>query len=128
MPDAQAGRVPELLCDAATLVERGDAVLFEVLEHGQRTPAFALRVDGQVHAYLNRCAHVPVEMDWQPGRFWDADKAYLVCAVHGALYHPATGQCVSGPCPGKRLQALDAREHEGRVYWYPSQRFQPVPA
>ena len=35
----------------------------------QPARAFALRFDGRVVAYLNRCAHVPTEMDWQPGQF-----------------------------------------------------------
>jgi hypothetical protein len=37
--------------------------------------AFALRFDGRVVAYLNRCAHVPTEMDWQPGEFLDMPTA-----------------------------------------------------
>ena len=28
-------------------------------------------IDGVVRAYLNRCAHVPVELDWVEGEFFD---------------------------------------------------------
>ena len=60
---------PRALCPAADLVERGKAVLFDVLLWGQPARAFAMRFDGALVAYVNRCAHVPVEMDWQPGEF-----------------------------------------------------------
>ncbi len=117
---------PQYLCEAAALLEGGDAVLFEVLEWGRSAPAFALRFDKVAVAYLNRCAHVPAEMDWQPGKFWDMDKRFIICSVHGALYDPPNGLCVSGPCRGAHLQAIQLDEKDGRVYWYPSERFQPL--
>jgi phosphoglycolate phosphatase len=76
---------------------------------------FVVRADGQAYAYVNRCAHVAVELDWQPGHFFDDQGQYLVCATHGALYEASTGSCVGGPCRGQRLIALDVREHNGRV-------------
>lgn len=115
------------LCASADLVERGRAVLFLVSQYGRQVPAFALRFDGRVVAYLNRCAHVPVEMDWQPGEFLDADRRYLICSIHGALYEPAHGGCVAGPCAGSRLTPIDVREVGGQVYWYPSRHIQPLP-
>jgi nitrite reductase/ring-hydroxylating ferredoxin subunit len=58
--------------------------------------AFVLRHDGVLRGYINRCAHVPVEMDWQPGEFLDSDKRFIVCSIHGASYEPAQGRCVGG--------------------------------
>ena len=120
---------PQPLCRPDALAEAGDAVTFEVLdrdEPGRPVPAFAVRFGGQVMAYLNRCAHIPAEMDWVPGKFWDADGRYLICAVHGALYDPPDGRCVSGPCRGARLQSIRVGEVDGQVCWYPDERFQPV--
>lgn len=117
---------PQHLCESAALQEVGDAVTFEVLEWGRAVPAFAVRYDQVALAYLNRCAHVPAEMDWQPGKFWDMDKRFIICSVHGALYDPPNGQCVSGPCPGARLEAIALSEEAGQVYWYPTERFQPL--
>ncbi len=120
---------PQALCASSDLAETGDAACFEVLDlddGGMPAPAFAVRYDGQVVAYLNRCAHIPAEMDWLPGKFWDMDRRYLICAVHGALYDPPQGQCVSGPCTGARLQAIRVKEAGGQVCWYPDNRFQPV--
>jgi nitrite reductase/ring-hydroxylating ferredoxin subunit len=111
---------PQLLCRADELVERGRAVGFDVLLWRQPVRAFALRFDGRVVAYINRCAHVPTELDWQPGEFLDADKRYIVCATHGATYAPASGRCLGGPCGAGRLMAVDVSERAGLVYWYPS--------
>ena len=62
------------LCASSDLQEGGDAVTFDVIEFGRQVQAFALRFDTVAVAYLNRCAHVPAEMDWQPGKFWDLGK------------------------------------------------------
>ena len=117
---------PQYLCNSAALEECGDAVTFEVMEWGQSAPAFAVRYDNVAVAYLNRCAHVPAEMDWQPGKFFDADRRFIICSIHGALYDPPNGQCVIGPCMGARLATIPLQEKDGKVYWYPSERFQPL--
>lgn len=116
------------LCASAALAERGAAVVFNVLEYGRQVSAFALRIDGRAVAYLNRCVHVPVEMDWQPGHFLDADRAFIVCSIHGAAYDPASGRCAGGPCGRGRLTALRVEEADGEVSWYPSRDVGPSPA
>jgi nitrite reductase/ring-hydroxylating ferredoxin subunit len=62
---------------------------------------------------------VPVELDWVPGKFFDDGGLYLICATHGAMYEPDSGQCVGGPCRGARLEPLAVREHEGGVWVAP---------
>ena len=120
-PAALPARGPaQALCASAALVERGKAVLFDVRLWGQPARAFALRFDGRLVAYVNRCAHVPVEMDWQPGEFLDHDKRWIVCSIHGATYEPADGRCVGGPCGRSRLVAVQIDEQDGQACWYPS--------
>ena len=104
-----------MVCPSAALVDRGEGVRFEVVQGGARHPAFAIRFDGRVHAYRNRCAHVAVELDWQPGRFFDADGIVLICSTHGALYDPATGACRGGPCRGAGLEPVPVEEVDGLV-------------
>lgn len=118
---------PLPICTSAELQEAGKAVVFDVLLWRRPARAFALRFDGRAVAYMNRCAHVPTEMDWRAGEFLDADRRFIVCSIHGALYEPADGSCVSGPCRGERLMALDVVERDARVYWYPSPDIGPVP-
>ncbi|HET9644014.1 MAG TPA: Rieske 2Fe-2S domain-containing protein [Burkholderiaceae bacterium] len=114
------------LCAAGDLAEAGDAIVFDVLEFRRPARAFVLRFGGRVVAYLNRCAHVPTEMDWQPGEFLDADRRWILCSIHGAAYEPADGRCVGGPCGRGRLKAIAVEERDGQVYWYPSPDIQPV--
>lgn len=104
-----------VVCNSAALVESGDGVRFEVDRGGRRHAAFAIRFGGRVYAYLNRCAHVGVELDWQPGRFFDADGIDLICSTHGALYDPATGECRGGPCRGGALERIAIEEVDGQV-------------
>ena len=127
MADARPGDDErELLCASADLAERGLAFVWDVLQWRQPARAFALRFDGTPVAYVNRCAHVPTEMDWQPGEFLDMDKRWILCSIHGAMYEPADGRCVGGPCGRGRLTAIRVAEEGGQVYWYPSRDIRPV--
>jgi nitrite reductase/ring-hydroxylating ferredoxin subunit len=125
MPEPQASRMPQALCASEALVERGDAVVFDVLHFRQPARAFALRFDGHVVAYLNRCAHVPTEMDWQAGQFLDGGKEFILCSIHGAAYEPRSGRCAGGPCGRTGLTVIEVEERDGQVYWYPSRDTQP---
>jgi len=129
MPDAdpRAARADaQRLCAGGELTERGSAIGFDVLLWRQPARAFALRFDGRVVAYINRCAHVPTEMDWQPGEFLDGEKRHIVCSIHGASYEPRDGRCLGGPCGRGRLMAVDVSERDGMVYWYPSRDIAPL--
>ena len=132
MPDAvqtpPAPRQPLRLCASVDLTEKGKALVFDVLQWGQPARAFALRFDGRVVAYLNRCLHVPTEMDWLPGEFLDADRMFIVCSIHGAQYQPTTGRCAGGPCGQGALSPIETVEQDGEVAWYPSSDTRPAPA
>ena len=124
---ADSALPPEPLCASTDLTERGRAWVFDVLQHGRPARAFAMRFDGAVVAYLNRCVHVPTEMDWQPGEFLDMNKRWILCSIHGASYEPANGRCVGGPCGTGRLTPVTVQEQSGQVSWYPSREIRPVP-
>jgi nitrite reductase/ring-hydroxylating ferredoxin subunit len=105
-----------LICAGGELAEGGDGVRFELEWDGETAPAFAIRHGGRVYAYLNRCAHIATELDWKPGKFFDADGEYLICSTHGALYAPESGACRGGPCRGAALVRLNVCEVDGKVY------------
>jgi nitrite reductase/ring-hydroxylating ferredoxin subunit len=116
----------QLLCAADDLAERGRGFVFDVMLWRRPARAFALRIDSRVVAYLNRCAHVPTELDWQPGEFLDREGQYIVCAIHGATYEPSNGRCVGGPGGRGRLMPIEVVERDGWVYWYPSEDIAPL--
>ncbi len=113
------------LCQSADLRDGGDAVPFDVEFGGQTCRAFAIRYQGLVHAYLNRCSHVAMELDYQPNRFFDDTCQWLLCATHGAAYRPDTGACGDRPCRGG-LVKIDLTEHVGVVYWHTAVNLKPV--
>ena len=91
------------LCNSADLVNGGRAVPFDIVYAGQTCRAFAIRFQGQVHAYLNRCTHVAMEMDYQPD----------------------TGACSGGPCRGG-LVKIDLSEQDGVVHWHTAYNLKPL--
>jgi nitrite reductase/ring-hydroxylating ferredoxin subunit len=126
MPETVHAAPAQALCRSDELAERGRALVFDVLLYRAPARAFALRFDGRVVAYLNQCAHVPTEMDWNPGEFLDDSREFIICSIHGATYEPGQGHCVGGPCGRGRLTALAVEERDGQVYWYPSRDIQPA--
>jgi nitrite reductase/ring-hydroxylating ferredoxin subunit len=113
------------LCNSRDLVDAGHAVPFDVVYAGQTCRAFAVRFEGQPHAYLNRCTHVAMELDWQPNRVFDDSGQWLLCASHGAAYQPETGQCAGGPCTGG-LVKIALSEKDGVVYWHCAYNLKPA--
>lgn len=112
------------LCQSAYLVEGGLAVPFDVVYSGQTCRAFAVRFQGRAHAYLNRCSHVAMEMDFQPNRLFDDTGQWLLCATHGAAYAPDSGECAGGPCRGG-LVKIDLTEMDGVVHWHTAYNLKP---
>ncbi len=125
MPSAPAASTAIPLCRSSELQERGLAVPFDVVYGGQTCRAFAIRFEGQVHAYLNRCTHIAMEMDYQPNRFFDASGQWLLCATHGAAYAPASGACAGGPCRGG-LVKIAVTEADGMVHWHTAHNLRPA--
>ncbi|MEG1767850.1 MAG: Rieske 2Fe-2S domain-containing protein [Comamonas sp.] len=113
------------LCRSEDLLEGGLAQPFDVVHTGQRCRAFAVRFEGSVHAYLNRCTHIPMELDWQPNQIFDDSGQWLLCATHGAAYAPDSGACVGGPCRGGLVKIV-VHEAQGVVHWHTSQDLHPV--
>ncbi len=104
-----------VICQSVDLIDSGDGVRFEVDVDGKPEPAFAVRYDGRVYAYVNRCAHMPMELDWQPGKFFGIGGSILICSTHGATYAPDTGKCLRGPCFRDGLIPIRIEERDGRV-------------
>ena len=73
---------------------------------GREVEGFLLNAGGALHAWVNRCRHVPMTMDWVENQFLTEDGRYILCATHGAAYEPDSGECVFGPPCGKFLDRV----------------------
>ncbi len=114
------------ICQSEALLDGGKGIRFLVTAGGEDATAFVVRYAGVVHGYLNRCAHIPLELDWNPGEFFEPGGDYLMCSTHGALYAPNTGACAGGPCRGGSLRAINVQEDETHVYWLPDDYVRPA--
>ncbi len=84
----------------------GRAAGFELVTPQGPLPILLLRQGDGVRAFENRCPHTGIGLDWNPGEFMDVTGTLLQCATHGALFRPADGYCIAGPCRGRSLQAV----------------------
>lgn len=116
------------ICNGDALHDGGAGVRFPVTAHGGDATGFVIRFRGQVHAYLNRCAHVPIELDWNEGAFFESTGLYLMCATHGAIYLPDSGRCAGGPCRGGALRKISVIERDGQIFWQPDDLVTPARA
>ncbi len=71
--------------------------------------------DNRVRAWLNVCPHAGRRLDWAPGEFLRSKEGLLVCAVHGASFELAGGECVAGPCRGEHLREVAVHCVDGQV-------------
>ncbi|MFT7526224.1 MAG: nitrite reductase/ring-hydroxylating ferredoxin subunit [Arenicella sp.] len=99
------------------LEEGGKGFRFDVRNAaGETIPAFVVHFDYQYFAYLNKCGHIAIQLDYMPGEFFSDDGQSLICSTHGAEYAPDTGACLGGPCYGVGLEALKIIEDQGQLY------------
>jgi len=91
---------------------------FRLKCQGRDVEGLLVAYEGSVYAYVNRCRHIPISMDWIDNEFFTEDRRYLICANHGATYEPATGECVWGPCFGASLQNVPLKISDGKILAY----------
>jgi nitrite reductase/ring-hydroxylating ferredoxin subunit len=120
----------EVICSTHALKHAGLAFRFQV-QCAQITPfpgmnadpedylaAFLIQYQSSYFAYLNRCAHLPMELDWNPGEVFDEDQKMIVCSTHYAVYEPSSGKCIQGPCPkGAMLRQLPITVRGEDIYF-----------
>lgn len=93
----------------------GTTKKFRLRCQGSTLEALLVNYEGSLFAYVNRCCHIPISMDWVDNQFFTEERRYLICANHGATYEPTTGECIWGPCFGAFLQGIPLKVSGGRV-------------
>ncbi len=97
-------------------IQPSGSVKFSLSLDGQILEGFLINEKGKYFAYLNRCRHMGITLDWDSKEFYAKEKDFLVCKTHGAVYRPVTGECVSGPCAGKSLFSLPLVQEAGQIF------------
>ena len=88
----------------------GKSCKFVLAKDDEQLECFLINFRGEHRAYVNRCRHIPMTLDWVENQFFNEDASFLVCPTHGAFYEPGTGECVAGPACGRFLHAIPLTE------------------
>ncbi|MGA8133855.1 MULTISPECIES: Rieske (2Fe-2S) protein [Pseudomonas] len=104
----------KFLCDSNTLADNSSRG-FDV----DGRPLLAVRREGRVYVYQNRCPHRGIPLEWRPDQFLDPSASLIQCATHGALFLIESGECVAGPCAGQSLLAIPCKEDAQGIWLTP---------
>lgn len=97
-------------------IENGDSIGLIAEIDGLRTSLIVVRQGEQAFVYVNVCPHTGAPLDFEPGQFMNFDRAFIMCAMHGALFNIHDGFCIQGPCVGKSLTPIASEVREGQVW------------
>jgi len=101
----------------------GESMKFLLPIRGADEECFLINFNGEFHAYVNRCRHVPMPMDWVDNQFFAEEGRYLMCQTHNAYYEPGSGECIAGPSSacGKFLYRVPVEIKDDVIYARPPQ-------
>lgn len=98
------------VCRVADIPD-GGAKVVDNAEAG--VPVIIVRRGEAVWAYVNRCPHFSVPLDFEPGEISCYRAQVLMCAHHSALFRFEDGRCIDGPCTGSALDAVSVTVGSG---------------
>ncbi|MCG8069803.1 MAG: Rieske (2Fe-2S) protein [Candidatus Thiodiazotropha taylori] len=102
------------VCHSHQLRE-GETLLIDIRFNGLLESSVVLRYQERAYAYLNRCVHMNKRLDCEHTQLFDSEINLLRCSMHGLVFDPTNGDCVSEICEGKRLCALKLVESDDRI-------------
>jgi nitrite reductase/ring-hydroxylating ferredoxin subunit len=88
---------------------------FTVMVDGAETAILVVRLGQTIRAYVNRCPHLELNLDWQPDHFFDFERKHILCGMHGALFRVGDGVCIYGPCLGRALARVPIEIVDGEI-------------
>lgn len=102
------------LCALAEISEPG-AKSFRFRAEAAMFAGVVVRVGEDIRGYVDSCPHAGWPLSALDDRYLTRDHRHILCAGHGALFTPLTGECVAGPCFGERLSSWPVEVRDGRV-------------
>lgn len=101
---------------ASALDEQGflsvDVLLHSASARAKAANVLVFRYRGLVYAYVNHCMHMQRPLNCQQDAIFDAERRWLRCSMHGFIFEPKTGVCMSPVCEGQALQAIKVVEQD----------------
>jgi len=113
---AQKKKLSGKLVGSVGELEHGTSKKFTMRRGGRDLEALLVNYQGNHFAYVNRCPHTGITLDWVNNQFFSSDNRYIMCATHGAVFEPPSGECIWGPCVGLSLQSLPIEINGGQIY------------
>jgi nitrite reductase/ring-hydroxylating ferredoxin subunit len=103
------------LCTLDDVPDGGARVIDTTDSSGTSKPVIVVRRGANVWAYVNRCPHFSVPLDYEPGLVHCYRAQVLMCAHHSAIFRFEDGRCIEGPCAGASLDAVAVVVDEGSL-------------
>ncbi len=100
------------LCLVSDLASTGAK---SVERSGGQEGLLIVRSGDEIRAYVSRCPHLGVALEFMPDHVLDDSKEFLVCSAHGARFQVEDGLCVRGPCRDDSLESVKVKVEDGAV-------------
>jgi nitrite reductase/ring-hydroxylating ferredoxin subunit len=97
------------------VIADGRARGFVLQMRAGRFHGFVVRRGAAVHGYVDRCPHAGLPLAQVLDDYLTPDGALIACSWHSALFDPASGACVGGPCAGMALTPWPVRVESGDI-------------
>lgn len=102
------------LCALADLADPGSKG-FRFRQDRALFAGFVVRQGDQVSGYVDSCPHNGWPLAVMDDRYLTREGDRIICAAHGAMFRPADGLCVAGPCADEHLRAWPVRLADGEI-------------
>jgi nitrite reductase/ring-hydroxylating ferredoxin subunit len=76
---------------------------------------FVVRQGQEVRGWVDSCPHNGWPLSALDDRYLTREGDRIICAAHGAVFRPADGLCVAGPCADDHLTAWPVAVVGGEV-------------
>lgn len=89
----------------------------DILLKRHSTTAIVFMFNNAPYAYVNHCMHMQRSLNCQKDDIFDDTGKLLRCSMHGFVFEPTTGECLSPVCLGQKLQVLNLKEIDGELFF-----------
>jgi len=105
---------------AGSIVKENDFLTADVMlkqraGHLSKESIILFHFDNKIYAYLNRCMHMQKPLNCQQEAIFDRTRRKLRCSMHGFIFEPESGVCISPVCEGQSLQKIKLIEQDGLI-------------